>query len=585
MYDDIWDYEHEDGSIDREKEEENGNREAENTENASMEHRTMQDPMETENEMSGSVKHMDNENRNSTPMDTHREDSHMSGTDRNENDAKSNRMNQNRNAVGDAMDHNNMDNNINNSMNNANRNNGGNMDPMYDDAYDDPFRDVQNQSHRIDRSYIPEEPNRGKGKHPKKKGSMAAKIAGITAGAVLFGSVAGVTMFSVNLATGKLAKVLYPTVQQSETVADADDSTAAASVISTAANLDVSAIVKEAMPSVVAITNTQIFQSNNFFFGPSQYEGQSSGSGIIIGQNDAELLIVTNNHVVESSTALKVTFIDNNTVDAAIKGTDSESDLAVIAIQKKDIPESTLSQIKIATVGDSDSLAAGQGVIAIGNALGYGQSTTVGYISALDREVQTQDTSTGEIITRNMIQVDAAINPGNSGGALLNMKGEVIGINAAKYASTEVEGVGYAIPITYAEDIIGDLMNRQTRIEVAEEEQGYLGIQGQNITQEMAQAFAMPRGVYVYKILEGGAAANSDLKEKDIITKIDGSTVKNMSDLQEMLTYFKGGTTVKLTVQSLVDGEYQEREVSVTLGYRADAEKLQQQNTEESKAQ
>lgn len=533
MYDDIWDYEHEDGSIDREKEQENRNYEAEETENHSTENRIVQQHMENKSEVNSSMENMENEDRNSKPM------------------------------------------NDNSQMNNSQ------MDSS--NAYDDPFRETQNQSHQIDRSYIPEEPDRGRGKRPKKKGSMAAKIAGITAGAVLFGSVAGVTMFGVNLATGKLAKVLYPTVQQSETVADAGNG--AATVISTAANLDVSAIVKEAMPSVVAITNTQIFQSNNFFFGPSQYEGQSSGSGIIIGQNDAELLIVTNNHVVESSTALKVTFIDNNSVDAAIKGTDSESDLAVIAIQKKDIPESTLSQIKIATVGDSDSLEPGQGVIAIGNALGYGQSTTVGYISALNREVQTQDTSTGEIITRNMIQVDAAINPGNSGGALLNMKGEVIGINAAKYASTEVEGVGYAIPITYAEDIIGDLMNRQTRIEVAAEEQGYLGIQGQNITQEMSQAFAMPRGVYVYKILEGGAAANSDLKEKDIITKIDGSSVKNMSDLQEMLTYFKGGTTVKLTVQSLVDGEYQEREVSVTLGYRADAEKLQQQNTEERSAQ
>ncbi len=534
MYDDIWDHEHEDGSIDREKEQEDRDYEAEETENHSTENRMEQQHMENKSEVNSSMENMENENRNSKPM------------------------------------------NDNSQMDSSN-------------AYDDPFRETQNQFHHIDRSYIPEEPDRGRGKRPKKKGSMAAKIAGITAGAVLFGSVAGVTMFGVNLATGKLAKVLYPTVQQSETVADAGDGTAtgngAATVISTAANLDVSAIVKEAMPSVVAITNTQIFQSNNFFFGPSQYEGQSSGSGIIIGQNDTELLIVTNNHVVESSTALKVTFIDNNSVDAAIKGTDSESDLAVIAIQKKDIPESTLSQIKIATVGDSDSLEAGQGVIAIGNALGYGQSTTVGYISALNREVQTQDTSTGEIITRNMIQVDAAINPGNSGGALLNMKGEVIGINAAKYASTEVEGVGYAIPITYAEDIIGDLMNRQTRIEVAAEEQGYLGIQGQNITQEMSQAFAMPRGVYVYKILEGGAAANSDLKEKDIITKIDGSSVKNMSDLQEMLTYFKGGTTVKLTVQSLVDGEYQEREVNVTLGYRADAEKLQQQNTEESSAQ
>lgn len=446
---------------------------------------------------------------------------------------------------------------------------------------EDPFSFDKREA-RVNRSYIPEEPKERKG---KKKSSIAAKVAGITASALLFGSVAGATMFGVNLAAGKMTEALYPTVKQSETLAQAPTPTAdddSGDVITTAAYMDVSAIVKKAMPSVVAITNKQVYQSNSWFFGPTQYEGQSSGSGIIIGQNDTELLVVTNNHVVEDSTELKVTFIDNNTVDAAIKGTDSESDLAVIAIQKKDIPESTLAEISIAAIGDSDILEAGQGVVAIGNALGYGQSTTVGYISALNREVQTKDSSSGQVITRNMIQVDAAINPGNSGGALLNMKGEVIGINAAKYSSTEVEGVGYAIPITYAEEIIGDLMNRQTRIVVDEKDQGYLGIQGQNVTQQMAQAFGMPRGVYVYKILEGGAAADSELKEKDIITKIDGSSVKSMSDLQEMLTYFKGDSTVTLTVQRLVDGEYQEKNVDVKLGYRVDAQKLQEKQTQES---
>ncbi|MDO4295246.1 MAG: trypsin-like peptidase domain-containing protein [bacterium] len=425
------------------------------------------------------------------------------------------------------------------------------------------------------RSYIPEEPRRIR----RKKSSVGRKIAGITAAAVLFGSVAGVSMFGVNLASGKLAGIIYPMVRQSQTAVDSSSvtGTADSGVVSVASNLDVSAIVKQAMPSVVAITNKQVFQSNSWLYGTNQYEGESSGSGIIIGQNDSELLIVTNNHVVEDATELKVTFIDNSTVDAAIKGTDEESDLAIVAIQKKDIPESTFAEISVATVGDSDSLEPGQGVIAIGNALGYGQSTTVGYVSAVNREVSTRDASSGQISTRNMIQVDAAINPGNSGGALLNMKGEVIGINAAKYASTDVEGVGYAIPITYAEEIIGDLMNRQTRIEVAEDEQAYLGIQGQNITQEMSQAFGMPRGVYVYKILEGGAAESSDLKEKDIITKIDGTTVKSMSDLQEMLTYFKGNTTVDLTVQRLVDGEYQETTVSVKLGYRTQAQELQNQ--------
>lgn len=454
-------------------------------------------------------------------------------------------------------------------------------DSMEDAAGENRYRSTQS-TYQVNRNYIPEEPAAPK----KKKRPMAAKIAGITAAAVLFGSVAGVTMFGVNLAAGKLTGI-YPTVRQSETLAENSASAVgneenSEGVVSVAAPyMDVSAIVKKAMPSVVAITNKQVYQSNNWFFGPSQYEGQSSGSGIIIGQNENELLIVTNNHVVEGSTELKVTFIDEVTVDAAIKGTDSESDLAVIAIQKKNIPEETLAQITVAAIGASDDLEPGQGVVAIGNALGYGQSTTVGYISALNREVKSKDPSTGEITTRTMIQVDAAINPGNSGGALLNMKGEVIGINAAKYSSTDVEGIGYAIPITFAENIIGDLINRQTRIVVDESKQGYLGIQGQNITYEMAQAFGMPRGVYVYKILEGGAASESSLKEKDIITKIDGTSVRSMADLQEMLTYFEGGSTVSLTVQSLVDGQYQENTIEIKLGYRTDAQKMLEENAKQ----
>ena len=409
-----------------------------------------------------------------------------------------------------------------------------------------------------------------KPEHAKRSGrSMAGKIAGVTAAAVLFGTVAGGTMFAVNT-TGEYLKGQYTTIGQTETqaqvkVAQSDDgdnnSTAAGAPVTSAIQTDVSSIVEKAMPSVVAINNTMVMQQQTWF-GPSQtVEVPSSGSGIIVGQNDEELLIVTNNHVVEDSKELTVTFIDNSQVSAAIKGTDSETDLAVIAIPLKDIPSDTMSQIKVATLGDSDALKVGQGVIAIGNALGYGQSVTVGYVSALNREVKAEDQT-----SRTLLQTDAAINPGNSGGALLNMKGEVIGINAAKYSSTEVEGMGYAIPISQAQDIINELMNKKTRVAVDEADQGYLGIQGQNIDETAASMYGMPRGIYVYKIVEDSAASKSDLREKDIITKFDGQTVRTMADLKDMLTYYKGGDTVNLTVQSLENGQYVERTVQITLG-------------------
>lgn len=421
-----------------------------------------------------------------------------------------------------------------------------------------------------DTSYIPQEREvRG-----KKKGSMAVKVAGVTAAALLFGTVAGGTMFAVNT-VGELVKGRYTTESTSEpvTVAQAETSGNTGSggnggvPVTAAIQTDVSAIVEKAMPSVVAINNTMLLQHQTWF-GPSQtIEVPSSGSGIIVGQNDEELLIVTNNHVVEDSRELTVTFIDNEPVTAAIKGTDSDSDLAVIAVKLSDIPAETMSRIKVAVMGDSDALKVGQGVIAIGNALGYGQSVTVGYVSALDREVHAEDDT-----TRHLLQTDAAINPGNSGGALLNMNGEVIGINAAKYSSTEVEGMGYAIPISQAQDIINELMNKKTRVAVDERKQGYLGIQGQNIDETAAAMYGMPRGIYVYKITEDSAASRSILREKDIITKFDGQTVRTMEDLKEMLTYYEGGDTVNLTVQSLENGEYVERTVEITLGTKPAAE-------------
>lgn len=329
---------------------------------------------------------------------------------------------------------------------------------------------------------------------------------------------------------------------------------------------DVSLIVEDAMPTVVAVASTAVYQTPDygyswFFGGGSQsYEVPSSGSGIIIGKNDGELLIVTNNHVVKDTVSLKITFVDDATVDGAIKGTDADTDLAVISVPLEQISQETQDKIAVAKLGDSDSLKVGQGVIAIGNALGYGQSVTVGYVSALNREVETSDGN-----TRVLLQTDAAINPGNSGGALLNMKGEVIGINAAKYSSTEVEGIGYAIPVSGVQDILDELMNRKTRSEVSEEKRGYLGIQGTTVDDDAANTFDMPKGVYVYKILEDGAAAGSQLREKDIITKLDGMTVKSMPELQKFLKGYEAGETIELLVQRQEEGQYKEMQITVTL--------------------
>jgi len=274
---------------------------------------------------------------------------------------------------------------------------------------------------------------------------------------------------------------------------------------------------------------------------------------------------VTNNHVVEDTKDLSVVFIDNEEVKAAIKGRDSDNDIAIIAVKLADIKPETIEKIAVAQMGDSDELKVGQGVVAIGNALGYGQSVTVGYVSAVDREVTTKDSS-----IKNLLQTDAAINPGNSGGALLNMSGEVIGINTAKYASTEVEGMGYAIPISKVKDIIADLSSKETRSDkVDEAKQGYLGIQGKNIGEEVAEAYDMPRGVYVYKIVENSSAANSDLREKDIITKIDAQSVKSMEDLKDILSYYQSGEKIKLTVQRLNDSTYEEKEIEITLSDRS----------------
>ena len=404
---------------------------------------------------------------------------------------------------------------------------------------------------------------------PRKKNSWARKAAGITAAAVLFGTVAGGVMTGVNYVGARLTGLAditatAPAETEGTTTAQVPETSAASNNGSTTAVstvTDVSSIAEKAMPSLVAINDTMTVEQNNFFGMPQTYQTQSSGSGIIVGQNDTELLIATNNHVVSGATDMKVTFTDSTQIAAAVKGTDSATDLAIIAVKLSDIPSDTMSKIKVATLGDSDNVKVGQQVIAIGNALGYGQSLTVGYISALDREITDENG-----IQHTYIQTDAAINPGNSGGALLDLNGNVIGINAAKNASTEVEGMGFAIPISKAQEILNNLMTKKTREAVDESAQGYLGIQGTNIDANASKEYGMPVGIYVYKIVEGGAAANSDLKEKDIITKFDGQSVTNMEELKQMLTYYEGGSTVSLTVQSLVNGSYVEHEVQITLG-------------------
>ena len=402
----------------------------------------------------------------------------------------------------------------------------------------------------------------------KKNGGVAKKAAAVTAAAVLFGVVAGGVMTGVNLVGSRLVGLYGNTVTAETAAQESSESgpqtttaqtSESATAVSSSTNIE--NIVEQAMPSVVAINDTMTVEQRNFFGMPQTYQATSSGSGIIVAQSETELLIATNNHVVSGATDLEVTFTDDTAVSAAIKGTDSASDLAIIAVQLSDIPTDTMNKIKVATMGDSDQLKVGQQVIAIGNALGYGQSVTVGYVSALNRQITDENG-----IQHTYIQTDAAINPGNSGGALLDLNGNVIGINAAKNASTEVEGMGFAIPSSTAKDILDNLMTKQTRIAVGEDAQGYLGIRVTNIDAATSQAYGMPVGVYVYQIMPEGAAANSDLKEKDIITKFDGQSITTAQELTDMLTYYEKGSEVTLTVQTLTNGAYVEHDVTVTLG-------------------
>lgn len=392
-------------------------------------------------------------------------------------------------------------------------------------------------------------------KAPKPKKGYAKKVALVVGAAVLFGAVGGVTMQGTSYLTGKLlGKNTKSTVGTTKTVSNAKLTTSTSTVTS-----DVSDIVENTLPSIVSITNMSVQEVQNFFGGISQQESESAGSGIIISQNDSELLVVTNNHVVEGSDTLTVTFNDGNSVEAQIKGTDSARDLAVVAVPLDKISDDTMNAIKVATLGDSDSLKVGEPAIAIGNALGYGQSVTTGIVSATGRTIDGFD---GEYI-----QTDAAINPGNSGGALLNANGEVIGINSAKINSSAVEGMGFAIPISDASDVIQNLMNKETRSKVSDEERGYLGIKGYDVSEEGAQMYNMPTGVYVKEVMSGGGAEKAGLTKGSIITGFEGSSISGMSSLQEQLQYNKAGEEVTLTVQIPdKNGEYTEKDIKVTLG-------------------
>ena len=392
-------------------------------------------------------------------------------------------------------------------------------------------------------------------KAPKPKKGYAKKVALVVGVAVLFGAVGGVTMQGTSYLTGKLlGKNTKSTVGTTKTVSNAKLTTSTSTVTS-----DVSDIVENTLPSIVSITNMSVQEVQNFFGGISQQESESAGSGIIISQNDSELLVVTNNHVVEGSDTLTVTFNDGNSVEAQIKGTDSARDLAVVAVPLDKISDDTMNAIKVATLGDSDSLKVGEPAIAIGNALGYGQSVTTGIVSATGRTIDGFD---GEYI-----QTDAAINPGNSGGALLNANGEVIGINSAKINSSAVEGMGFAIPISDASDVIQNLMNKETRSKVSDEERGYLGIKGYDVSEEGAQMYNMPTGVYVKEVMSGGGSEKAGLTKGSIITGFEGSSISGMSSLQEQLQYYKAGEEVTLTVQIPdKNGEYTEKDIKVTLG-------------------
>ena len=415
-------------------------------------------------------------------------------------------------------------------------------------------------------------------KNSKKHGGYFRKAMVSVSLGLFFGLFAGIGFYAVQQGTGMLKTGTDTAVVgevASEAATESSQSTPQLATNVTYVESDVSDVVEKVMPAMVSIVNN-FTETANVFGQQYTQEEAASGSGIIVGKTDDELLIVSNNHVVESADTLTVTFIDGSEAQAQVKGLDSDMDLAVIAVSLNDLSDDTKNAITVATLGSSDDLKLGEPVIAIGNALGYGQSVTNGIVSALNREITLENGSTGleNGSTGTFIQTNAAINPGNSGGALLNMNGEVIGINSNKIGGTAVEGMGYAIPITSASPIIADLMERQTRTKVAEDEVGYIGISPQEVTSQISQMYNMPEGIYVVSVEEGSAAANAGIMKGDIITKFDGSSISSYSDLQKMLQYYAAGDSVTITVQRPQNGEYVSVELNLTLGSRPADKKI-----------
>lgn len=388
----------------------------------------------------------------------------------------------------------------------------------------------------------------------KKKGGNSKKWLSIVSGGLVFGIVACAAFQAGNIIVDRVTGGEAKEVRQTSTTTQLNQT-------SSTVTSDVSGIVEQAMPSIVSITNMSIQEVQNFFGQTQEQESESLGSGIIIQQSDTELLIATNNHVVEGADTLTVTFVDEENVEANIKGTDPSKDLAIVAVPLESIKDSTMETIAIATLGDSNEVQVGEPAIAIGNALGYGQSVTTGIISATNRQIDMDG------FDSELIQTDAAINPGNSGGALLNANGAVIGINTAKINSSVAEGMGYAIPISDASEVLTNLMNKETRERVSDEARGYLGITGQDVSSDIGEAYNMPTGVYISEVTKGSGAEQAGLSRGSIITGMEGVTIDSMETLQDQLSYYAVGETVELTVQVPASGgEYEEQTVSVTLG-------------------
>ncbi|MBQ9549791.1 MAG: trypsin-like peptidase domain-containing protein [Lachnospiraceae bacterium] len=453
---------------------------------------------------------------------------------------------------------------------------------MYEDN-DSRYNDYRfNNGMNNMNSHIPDVPGNNGNKKPEFwKKALAAIALGL-----LFGAFAGAGLYVAGLLTGSgnnsAAQTEAPAaaadnnegVNASEAPKPAVSAntaidrgmvpavtTTTGSVTATGA-LDVSDVAENVMPAVVSITNNYVQTAQDIFGQQYRSQSEAAGSGIIVGDNGDELLIATNQHVVDDAESLKVQFIDGSEADANVKGEDESADLAVIAVNKSDLSGETSGQIKVASLGDSDSLKVGQTAIAIGNSLGYGQSVTTGVISAVNRELTL---SNG---THKMIQTDAAINPGNSGGALLDINGNVIGINEAKLSSSAIEGMGYAIPISDAREIIDSLMNQSTKIKASDDERGFLGISGVDVTAQISEQYNMPRGVYISKVGSGLAADNAGIKEKSIITSFDGQSIQTMEQLQSLMQYYRIGDVVKITIQEPLENDYgyNEKTIEVTLG-------------------